>query len=299
MHRARGPSAIVAQLGTTARIAVRSAWLGLQEFYHSDNLMYAASIAYYSLLSLFPFFMIALSVIGAVTADPQARGAALRFVEAYFPAQFDFFENQIDAFRTHSVSLGIVGSVALVWGAIGVFGAISTAVNYAWGVKRRRNIFHHKWFSFVMMLLAAALLAVVVLLVSAAHMVESTWFAAVLVGFPVLSLLGGFTVQWATTALFILVVGLIFYYVPNVKVPFRDVWIGAFVTGLLWKGALEIVSWYATDLTRLSRINGSITAVVVFLVWVYVQATILLYGAQLTAVYARLRGDRLEPEPED
>jgi membrane protein len=260
--------------------------------------MYSASIAYYSLLSLFPFFMIAFSVIGLVTADPSDRGAALRFVDAYFPAQFDFIENQIDAFRTHSVSLGIVGTVALVWGAIGVFHAIGIGVNYAWGVEKRRNIVHHRVFSAVMMLVAAALLALVVLLVSASHMVEAQWFAVVVARFPALAFLSSFVTRWATMLLFILVVGLIFYYVPNVKVPFRDVWVGAFVTGLLWKGALSIISWEASDMTRLSRVNGSITAVVVFLVWVYVQAAILLYGAQFTGVYARLRGDKLVVEDE-
>jgi membrane protein len=299
MDRLVEPLRAVRQAGAIAAIAARSAWLGLLEFYESDSLMYAASIAYYSLLSLFPFFMIAFSVIGLVTADPEDRGTALRFIDAYFPAQFDFIENQLDAFRTHSVSLGIVGTLALVWGAISVFGAIGNAVNYAWGVKKRRNVFHHRLFSAMMMLLAAALVTLVVLLVSASHMVEARWFEVVVTQFPALMFLSGFVTQWATTLLFIVVVGLIFYYVPNVKVPFRDVWVGAFVTGLLWKAALEMISWYASDLTRLSRINGSITAVVVFLLWVYVQATILLYGAQFTAVYARLRGDRLIPEPDD
>jgi membrane protein len=76
-------------------------------------------------------------------------------------------------------------------------------------------------------------------------------------------------------------------------VRFRDVWIGAVVTGLLWKGALEGFSWFVGDMARFTRINGSIAAVVVFLVWVYVQAAILLYGVEFTAVYARLRREQL------
>jgi len=290
---------LLRDLRRTTGLAARSAWLGLLEFYKSDSLMYAASISYYSLLSLFPFFMIAFSVVGLVTADADDRGAVLGFVNAYFPAQFGFIETQLDAFRTHSVSLGIAGTLALLWGAVGVFGAIATAVNYAWGVKKRRALVYHRLFSVLMMLVAAALLALVVLLVSASHMVESMWFAGVLARFPGLSILSSFVTAWATTLLSIVVVGLIFYYVPNVKVPFRDVWVGAFVTGVLWKAAFAVISWYASDLTRLSRVNGSITAVVVFLLWVYVQAGILLYGAHFTAVYARLRGDRLIPEPED
>ena len=78
---------------------------------------------------------------------------------------------------------------------------------------------------------------------------------------------------------------------------FRDVWIGAIVTGLLWKGALEAFSWYMRDMTRFTRVNGSIAAVVVFLVWVFLQAVILLYGVEFTATYARLRRGRPEDVP--
>ena len=115
--------------------------------------------------------------------------------------------------------------------------------------------------------------------------------------FPALLVLRSLTIRNATTLLFILVVGLIFYFVPNAKVRFRDVWIGAFVTGLLWKGALEGFSWYIRDMSRFTRVNGSIAAVVVFLVWIYVQAVILLYGVEFTAAYARLRRGRPDEVP--
>ena len=134
-------------------------------------------------------------------------------------------------------------------------------------------------------------------MISASQVVGATWFAGVLARFPGLGVLRGFTVRHATTLLFILVVGLIYYFVPNAKVRFRDVWIGAFITGLLWKGALEGFSWYIRDMSRFTRVNGSIAAVVVFLVWVYVQAVILLYGVEFTAAYARLRRGRPEEVP--
>jgi len=124
-----------------------------------------------------------------------------------------------------------------------------------------------------------------------------SWFAEVLARFPGLGFLRGFTIRHATTLLFILVVGLVFYFVPNAKVRFRDVWVGAFLTGLLWKGALEAFAWYMRDMSRFTRVNGSIGAVVVFLVWVYIQAVILLYGVEFTAAYARLRRGRPEDVP--
>jgi membrane protein len=274
-----------------------SAWRGLQGFYDSDDLTYAASIAYYAMLSLFPFFLLAFALLGSATADAANRNTVLTFVLKYFPTQFEFITAQLDAFRTSRVTLGVAGTIALVWGAVGVFGAISTAVNYAWGVEQQRSFWKHKLFSFVMLLVAGLILLITLLLVSASQVVGANWFTGVLEGFPGLVVLRGFTVRHATTLFFILVVGLVYYFVPNAKVRFRDVWLGALVTGLLWKGVLEAFAWYVRDMTRFTRVNGSIAAVVVFLVWVYLQAVILLYGVEFTAAYARLRRDRAEDMP--
>ena len=298
MSRAtRVGTAIVRVARKRAVLTGLSAWHGFLGFYHSDNLTYAASIAYYALLSLFPFFLLACALLGSVTADADNRNAVLTFVLTYFPTQFDFITAQLDAFRSSAATLGVAGTIAMVWGALGVFGAISTAVNYAWGVETQRSFWKHKLFSFVMLLVAGLILLAALLLVSASHVVGASWFAEVLAGFPVLEILRGFTVRHATTWLFILVVGLVYYFVPNAKVRFRDVWIGALVTGLLWKGVLEAFSWYVRDMTRFTRVNGSIAAVVVFLVWVYLQAVILLYGAEFTAAYARLLRGRPEDAP--
>jgi len=280
-----------------ARLTAQSFWKGFLGFYTSDNLTYAASIAYYALLSLFPVFLLAFALLGRSAADPNDRNAVLGFVLQYFPAQFDFITKQLDAFATNGITVGIAGTIALVWGALGVFGAISTAVNYAWGVEKQRSFWKHKLFSFVMLLVAGLILLATLLLISASQVVGASWFAGVLARFPGLGVLRSFAVRHSTTLLFILVVGLIFYFVPNAKVRFRDVWIGAFITGLLWKGALEGFSWYMRDMTRFTRVNGSIAAVVVFLVWVYVQAVILLYGVEFTAAYARLRRGRPEEVP--
>jgi membrane protein len=290
-------AAIVRRAREIASLSVRSVWLGFLGFYHSDNLTYAASIAYYSLLSLFPFFMLAFALLGRATADADNRNEVLSFVLQYFPSQFDFITRQLDAFSSSRLSFGVLGTIALVWGALGVFGAISTAVNYAWGVEKQRSFWRHKLFSFIMLLVAGLILLTALLLVSASQVVGATWFAGVVDTFPGLAVLRSLAIRYATTLLFILVVGLIYYFVPNANVRFRDVWIGALFTGLLWKGALEAFSWYMRDMSRFTRVNGSIAAVVVFLVWVYTQAVILLYGVEFTAAYARLRRGRPEEVP--
>ncbi|MES1256484.1 MAG: YihY/virulence factor BrkB family protein [Acidobacteriota bacterium] len=290
-ERPRGNAAELAgarRLAAFAALTGRAAWDALQGFYNRDNLTYAASIAYYSLLSLFPLFLLAFVLLGHATASTDTRDRVLLFVLQYFPTQFEFITTQIDSFGASPMTTGVAGTVGLVWGALGVFSAVTTAINYAWGVQEQRSYWKQKVVAFLMLGVSGALLLVAVLLVGASHVVGSSWFAGVLTQFPGLGVLRGLTVRYATTLLFMVVVAFVYYFVPYAKVRLRDVWVGAIVTGLLWKEAFEGFSWYVRDMTRFTQVNGSIAAVVVFLLWVYVQAVILLYGAEFTAAYARL-----------
>jgi membrane protein len=278
------------------RLTLLAIWRGVTGIYHSDDLTFAASIAYYSLLSLFPFFLLAFSILASVTSNDADRAAILGFVLRYFPRQFEFVTTQFDALQQARFRLGIAGSVLMVWAAMGVFGAITSAVNHAWGVEKQPSYFKHKLISFVMLVTSGLLLLAGLLLVSAINVAEARWFEIVIRRVPALLVLQSFAVKWASTGTFIFVVGLVFYFVPNAKVRFRDVWVGAVVTGLAWRGALAGFSWYVRDLRRFS-VHGSIAAVVVFLVWVYISAVILLYGVEVTAAYARLRRRRPEEIP--
>jgi membrane protein len=271
-------------------------WRGVTGVYNSNDLTFASSIAYYSLLSLFPFFLLAFSIVASVTSSDEDRAVALGFVLRYFPRQFEFVTNQLDALQPAKFQLSIAGSILMIWAAMGVFGAITSAVNHAWGVEKQPSYLKHKLISFIMLVAAGLLLMAGLLLVSAINVAESSWFASVLARVPRLMVLQSYAVKWASTLAFIFVVGLVFYFVPNAKVRFRDVWVGAIITGLLWRGALAGFSFYVRDLRRFS-VHGSIAAVVVFLIWVYISAVILLYGVEVTAAYARLRRHRPEEIP--
>jgi membrane protein len=278
------------------RLTALAMWRGVTGVYNSDDLTFASSIAYYALLSLFPFFLLAFSIIASVTSSDADRAAVLGFVLRYFPGKFQFVTDQLNALQYARLRLGMAGSILMIWAAMGVFGAVTSAVNHAWGVEKQPSYFKHKIISFVMLVMAGVLLVAGLLLVSAINVVGAGWFSVVVSRTPGLLELQSFALQWASTIIFILVVGLVFYFVPNAQVRFKDVWVGAVITGLLWRAALAGFSYYVRDLSRFS-VHGSIAAVVVFLFWVYISAVILLYGAEVTAANARLRRRRPEQIP--
>jgi membrane protein len=295
-HLHRWLRAAGGRVRTIVVLTGHSLWRAVVGIANSDDLTHAASIAYYALLSLFPFLLLVLSVVGSITADETSRVKMLDFVLRYFPARFEFLTTQIDMFRQTRLQIGITGGLALIWASLGVFGAITSAVNHAWGVEKQRSFLKHRMVSFLMLLAAGATLLLTVILFSAGEVVETMWFAQVVERFPGLQTLAGFGVRYAATLMLILGVGLLFYFIPNAKVRFRDVWVGAVITGLLWRLAYGGFAWYMRDLTRFS-IHGSIGAVVAFMFWIYISAVILLYGVEFTAAYGRLRRRRPEQIP--
>ena len=279
------------------RLSGRAAWRGLVELLDSNDLTHAAAIAYYALLSLFPFLMLVISLLGSVTAEEEQRLAVLQFVFRYFPTHLDFVTTQLDSFRNMRLEIGVAGALALIWSSLGVFGAITSAVNEAWGVERRRSFLKHRLVSFLMLVAAGLVMVLGLLLVSAVRVAEASWFGIMLLRFQWLRAVQSWMFESGATILLIFGVGLVFYFIPNAKTRFRDVWVGAALTGALWRFAFDGFSWYLAHNSGLAYIPGSIAAVVVFLLWIYVSSVILMYGVEFTAAHAGYRRQHREAQP--
>jgi membrane protein len=268
------------------RIAWRAAGRGIIEFYNSENLTFAASIAYYSLLSLFPFLLLVLSILSKLAVGPDG-GTILPVLQRALPSNFDFLAKGVDQLAQAPLQLTVVGTIFTLWASMGVFSAVTSAVNHAWGVEKPHGYFKQKLIAFIMLAAAGVLMVVALFLVTTVEIVQTTWFAGVVERYPSLYKFTGMLFRSTPTILFILVLGLIYYWVPNAQVRLRDVWFGAVLAGLLWRLTFELFSWYV----RFARFNvhTTIATVVVFLSWVYLSAVIALYGVEVTAAYARLR----------
>ena len=97
-----------------------------------------------------------------------------------FPARVGFIMRQIDAFRETRLRIGVAGFAGLTWASLGFFGAVSTAVNYAWGVETPRSFLKHRLFAFLHAAGGRTLFVVAVVLTSAGPLIQTTWFAQVL-----------------------------------------------------------------------------------------------------------------------
>jgi membrane protein len=279
------------RLRRTVLLAWRATWRGVVEFYNSNNPTYSASIAYYALLSFSPFILIVVSILSRIAVGRAGNDrAAVDLIARALPSNFDFLSAQVVQLQSAPVPLTIAGTLVTLWASMGVFGAVTAAVDHAWGVETPRTYLRHQLTAFLMMLTAGGVFGVSLLVMGAVHVSNTNGYHVVQGWFPSLIGLTSIAAQYSLTPAVIVAMGLLYRYAPNTRVRFRDVWFGAFLAGVLWRIALAGFSWYLSDVSRFS-IHGSVGTVVAFLVWVYLSAVILLYGVEVTACYARARAD--------
>ena len=259
----------------------------------------AASLAYYTLLSIAPLIILAVAVAGLAFGEEAARqhisGQLSGVVGVGAAGAVESIAKNAHAPGSGVVSI-IVGIAVLLFGASGVFGELQSALNTVWEVapKPGRGIWgivKDRFFSFTMVV-GVAFLLLVSLIISAAL----TWLGQVFAN----SLPGG-TLVWQAlnfcislaviTALF----ALMFKTVPDVHIKWRDVWVGSAVTAALFtlgKFALGIYLGSA----GVSSAYGAAGSIVALVIWVYYSSQVLLIGAEFTQAYATRYGSRITPD---
>jgi membrane protein len=260
----------------------------------------AAALSYYTIFSVAPLLIIAVAVAGLVFG----REAATRQLTA--EAQGLLGPQGAEAIQTLLQNAGktgagivatVVGIGTLLLGASGAFAQLQDALNTIWEVKPKpgrgiRGMLRDRFLSFSLVL-AIGFLLLVSLILSAALAAVGKYLAGVL---PLSSALMqglNFALSFAaTTFLF----ALIFKVLPDVRIRWRDVWIGAAVTALLFSIGRFLIGLYLGR-SSVSSAYGAAGSLVVVLVWVYYSAQILLLGAEFTQVYASKFGRGMTPKP--
>jgi membrane protein len=270
-----------------------------QQWSNDEASRLAASLALYTMLSIAPLLVVAVSVAGLVFGEEAARGQISQQLGTIVGPQAGQAIEGLVA-NASTPSSGIIGSIVgigiVLVGASGVFGELQSALNRIWEVKPKpgrgiRGVLRDRFFSFAMVMGVAFLLLVT--LVVSAGLAGLTGFFKGFIPFPalweVLNTLIGIGV---TGVLF----ALIFKLVPDVKVAWKDVWVGGLVTAVAFAVGRIALAWYVGRSATVSPF-GAAGSLVALIVWVYYSAQILFMGAEFAQVYASRYGSRIVPSP--
>jgi membrane protein len=275
----------------------KAPWLSMlghafHQFHENDLYTSAAAMSYFGLLTLFPGLILLLSLGNRLTAGSDMPKEMLRRVLQVYPGSGEFLDATVRSLSDLSVGIIITCIIVVLWAGSWVFAVVERALNRIWNTTSR-SILRGRLLTLGMIGVVGLLLTVSVFVTSLLVAIQQ--FAArlsprQLERWAWLASLGGMFWQivlaLATILVTIILFMLVYRFMPNARVTLRDTVPGAIIAGLLWEAAKYIFAW-SLQYFHYDQLYGSVGAVVAVLTWGYFSSLILLFGAQLTAVFHR------------
>jgi membrane protein len=274
-------------------------WTAIQRMFEDDALPLAAALAYYSLLSMAPLLLVVVSVAGTFFADGQVH---MQLIE-----QMRSLVGEEGAVLTQTViehtggeqksqwSLAIGAFLTLV-GASTVFAQLQYALNRVWRVKAAPHV------GLIMTFIKQRILSFALVLSVGFLLMVSLVISAVLGSLHVYldARLSDAALFWSGLDLIVsfslatVLIAMMFKYLPDAEIEWRDTWFGSLITAALFIAGKHVIGLYLGQTTVASSF-GAAASVVIFMVWVYYAALILLFGAEITQAVAARRGAIVVP----
>ena len=263
----------------------------------------AAALAYYTTFSLAPLLVLVIAIAGLVGGQEAAQTQTMAQVQDLLGAEGrEFVEGMIESASRPETGLTatVIGAATLLFGALGVFGELQNSLNTIWEVKPKpaknwvdgvKRFVLRRLLSFTMVLgigfLLLASLVISAVVSALGEYIGSRWpmadFWLGLINFIVSFLV--------VTFLF----AMMFKFLPEIKIAWKDVWLGAAVTSVLFSLGKFLIGLYLGR-SEVGNTFGAAGSLAILLIWVYYSAQILFFGAEFTQVYANRYGSKIVPD---
>ena len=251
----------------------------------------AAAISYYLVVSIFPILLLLIGVAGFIL-DPKdiQREVVLGWLSQYFPyITREVFRDNIQAIIDARRSVTLLGFLVLLWSGTLLFDAINQAVNAAWGMRGNSRFFLDKFKS--LLLICVIVTAAIFSTFLTTHVALESRFESLLERYPSMgwAFSQGREAVAALTGVLIPVMlsvgafGLAYRLLPRLRISIKDVWPAAVLASFFWEISKRCFVWYLTEHAEFRKVYGTISAVLILMLWTYVSSLILAWGAELTS----------------
>jgi membrane protein len=263
----------------------------VQEFQRDDALGIAAQLAYYLILALFPFILVLVSLMGTFGSEELAS-EVLTYFQRVMPQQayaiIETFTANIISGQAEAPGLFTFGILFTIWAASGAFAALIKALNRAYDVQETRPFWKVRGIAILMTLGLSVLVLIGVSLLVLGPQIGDT--IAQVFGLKDTFELGWNIARWPAALFFmVFTVALLYYFAPDVEQPFRWITPGGLIGVLLWVLASVAFNFYVSNFGSYNKTYGSIGAVIVLLLYLYISSLTILFGATLNAILVRMK----------
>ena len=260
----------------------------VRDFYDKNCPYIAGAISFYALFALFPLMLAMISILGYVLGprtDEEQMQLATDIADV-LPISSEYVSETVQGLvRTRAIT-GIFSVFGLLWAATAAFGAIRKGINAAWGVKRPRPFLKERLIDFALVLGAGMVMLGVLFSGPVLGALREVAEVLALESQIVSDLIWRLLTSLLSPASSFLAFLVMYRFLPNTRVRFRDVYLGALFASLAFEGVKWGFVWYVQSYIDYRVIYGSVGAVVALLTWVYLSAIIVLLGALVSSRYA-------------
>jgi len=244
----------------------------------------AAGIAYYGFLSLFPLVLGLIAIFGLFLPSATLQQEIIDFFEGNLPGAIGVLERNIENVIRYRGAIGGVSLVLLFWTGSAMFGAISRAINRAWNVRDDRPFVVRKARDLGMALGTGVLFLISLGATSLFSILRTADLPQ-----------AGFAADVSARVfafLFSAAIFLILYkFIPNTRTCWRYILPGALLAAVLFELAKTLFVVYLDRFADYESVYGSVSSVIILLLWIFISAFILILGAEFSAEFARMRRD--------
>jgi membrane protein len=255
--------------------------------------MLSASLTFYMLFALAPMLVIIIAIAGMFFGEQAMRGEIVTYVQdivGHEVAKSLEFIIENAKLADQGFIFTALSVLIFLFGASQIFTNLKVVMNNVWDVKHQpfkkiKKVIHSRFIS-VLFVLGLGLFVVLALLISGVMATVGVYIVKL---FPINILMMKMINVGISFLLITFVIGMIYKFIPEVKIAWNDIWIGAFVTAILFMVGNWLIGLYMRNLTPES-VYGAAGSIIILLLWLYYSAQIFLFGAEFTKVYAYKRG---------
>ena len=259
----------------------------LPQFLREDSLTISASIAYYSLLCVFPLLLLLTTIAGIYVRHHELSDRLAILLERFLPVTPDVILENLVAVSRNYGRVGLASFLLLLWGSSGVFLPLEKALNRAWAVERERSWWRSRLLALEMTVVSTLLVTLSLGLIGFNVYLKQR-FLSLTLAFPVLLLGLSYRVLIAGTSfvMTLLMFLIVMARLPNRHMRLREALPSALLTTVLWELARMLFTLFLPRFNY-RHVYGSIGALVAFMTWLYISSAVTLFGAQVSSALYR------------
>ena len=263
----------------------------VQEFTTDNCPLLAAAVSYYLLLSIFPFLLGIISLSSFFIDKPALQEQIFQAFKYLIPVSQDFILSITNSVIYERGAIGIIAVILLFVGCIGFFNALRKSLNTAWEIHKSSSIIRSQLTNFAMILGAVLLLFIsrfVTIILNISENILSKIVEQPLTNLVLLHLL----VVIIDIALAFLVFLILYKFVPERRIRWRDIWGGALTAAVCFEAITILFVLYLNTFNPYNLIYGSLGAIIALMIWTYLAALIFLFFAKISAVNLRIKTEQ-------